>query len=488
MSDPQPLEGLSQRLAPANLQAEMGLLGALLASSGNSFDRVAFLRPEHFADPVNGRIFHAIATHVTAGEKVDAILLKTEFENSGVLEAVGGTPYLASLMTAFPGLALAEPYAKAIYDAWTRRQMIDAGTAVVNEAFGGAPTAQTLDEAMERIGDINQARTPWQRPGGFAEALKSVVETSEATFKSTGVAALHTGIKAVDRVWPAMLPGELYFLMARSRTGKTSALAQFVRHIARTIDDGCVYVCSWEMSTEAFGLVNLVGEGEWTADQIRAGQIGDAAAWLRFNELSTTVGQLPIEVNDRRGTFGRLAAAARAVHRRRGIKLLAMDHMDLVMRAEGQRFMQLNEWVPFVGYQFKELAKELEVPVVVLRQINKSRDTEEPTLNDLPFDGGQAADEAYALYRKEIDMGVEPPGLAAIKDTEKRANAMSDWLRQKREAAGVAKFYAVKRRFGPMLSAELTFHGPSMSLREPEPLFAQEEMPMDNYTRGESSW
>src|SRR5271166_1299329 len=134
-----PLLGLSQRLPPANIQAEQALLGALLANN-RAFERVAdFLQPEHFADPVHGRIYQAIARRVDAGNLADAITLKAEFEHAGVLDEVGGVAYLGQLLSAMVGIINAGEYGRAIYDAWMRRQLIDIGETVVNNAFGAEP-------------------------------------------------------------------------------------------------------------------------------------------------------------------------------------------------------------------------------------------------------------------------------------------------------------------------------------------------------------
>src|ERR1700761_6226737 len=131
-----PLFGLSQRLPPSNLQAEQALLGALL-SNNKAYDRVSeFLQPEHFADPVNGRIYAAIARRREADQIADAVTLKAEFEHSGVLDEVGGTAYLAQLLTAMVGIINVADYGRAIFDAWLRRQLIDIGETVVNNAFG----------------------------------------------------------------------------------------------------------------------------------------------------------------------------------------------------------------------------------------------------------------------------------------------------------------------------------------------------------------
>ena len=131
-----PLLGLSQRLPPSNVQAEQALLGALLANN-RAYERISeFLAPEHFADPIHGRIYQAIVRRIEAGQLADAVTLKAEFEHSGILEEVGGTAYLAQLLTAMVGIINASEYGRTIHDAWLRRQLIDIGETVVNNAFG----------------------------------------------------------------------------------------------------------------------------------------------------------------------------------------------------------------------------------------------------------------------------------------------------------------------------------------------------------------
>src|ERR1700756_5084227 len=152
-----PLFGLSQRLPPSNMQAEQALLGALL-SNNKAFDRVSeFLLPEHFADPVNGRIYAAIARRREANQIADAVTLKAEFEHSGVLEEVGGTAYLGQLLTAMVGIINAGEYGRAIHDAWLRRQLIDIGETVVNNAFGADPElggSQQIESAEQSLFDL----------------------------------------------------------------------------------------------------------------------------------------------------------------------------------------------------------------------------------------------------------------------------------------------------------------------------------------------
>ena len=158
-----PLLGLSQRLPPSNVQAEQALLGALLANN-RAYERVSeFLAPEHFADPIHGRIYQAIVRRIEAGQLADAVTLKAEFEHSGVLEEVGGTAYLAQLLTAMVGIINAGEYGRAIHDAWLRRQLIDIGETVVNNAFGA--DAGTRRRAADRGGGAVAVRARDRRRG-----------------------------------------------------------------------------------------------------------------------------------------------------------------------------------------------------------------------------------------------------------------------------------------------------------------------------------
>ena len=184
-----PLIGLSQRLPPANIQAEQALLGAVLANN-RAYERVAeFLAPDHFADPIHGRIYRAIVRRIEAGQLADAVMLKAEFEHSGVLEEVGGSAYLAQLLAAMVGIINASDYGRAIHDAWLRRQLIEIGETVVNNAFGADPeldgTAQI--EAVEQA--LFQLATNGTVAGGFMTVERALIEAihgAERAFKRAG--------------------------------------------------------------------------------------------------------------------------------------------------------------------------------------------------------------------------------------------------------------------------------------------------------------
>src|ERR1700710_1028656 len=213
------LLGLSQRVPPSNVQAEQALLGALLANN-KAYERVSdFLAPEHFADPVHGRIYQAIVRRVEAGQLADAITLKAEFEHSGLLEEVGGVAYLAQLLTAMVGIINAGEYGRAIHDAWLRRQLIDIGEVVVNNAFGaeaeldGRAQIELAESALFRLA------TQGGNDGGFVtfeRALTEAILGAERAFRRAGhVSGLSTGLRDLDKKTGGMHPSDLIILAGR---------------------------------------------------------------------------------------------------------------------------------------------------------------------------------------------------------------------------------------------------------------------------------
>lgn len=499
MSDNKGLYGISQRIPPSNLQAEQALLGALLANNKAYEKVVEFLKPHHFADPVHGRIYQAIVHRIENGSIADAITLKSDLENSGILDDVGGTQYLAQLLASMVGILNAGEYGQAIHDAWLRRQLITIGETAVNLAFGVDPEVNVRNVVAGAISELMELADELPTDSiDFAMAASEVVRKAEAAYKGeAGTGGLHTGIPSVDKLWSGMWPGRLYYLMARSRSGKTPFMAQICRSIARrfqreadenTRASDCVHIFSLEMSAEDFQAVNIAGESKWTGDQIKSGQIGSDSDWFEFDQKAIQIGKLPIIVDDGKYDMAELAMRARVVHRQKRSRLIAIDYLELIKRSEKQWRMGPSDWVVHLGYELKSLAKELGVPILALRQINKARDKADstrPAIGDLPYDGGQAADEIFALYRRELDMPPEPPGINFVRKAEDRAQKLWEWEEQKRVAAGQAEFIALKRRFGPTGTAHLRFVGSRMLFAEMELGQAQKEE-HDFFNRGEA--
>lgn len=474
------LFGISQRLPPSNVAAEQALLGALL-SNNKVIDRCEGLEPDHFADPINARIFHEARRLIDAGRLADAVTLKTVFQNAGVLEDVGGTAYLAQLLSAMVGIINAGDYAKVVKDTWMRRQLIDLAEQTSNLAFGADPTVDAEGVAsavMDRLLTLSERGDP-AAARSFSEIAEAAVRQSVAAYRGdAGHERIDTGIPSVDRLWRGMWPGQLYFVMARSNTGKTPFMLQIARHAAGTFLEASrstgkppahVHIWSLEMTAEDLMHVNLASTTRWAVDQIKAGQIGEATDWTEYEAAAKSLGSLPIHVDDPPSIdLPTLQRRSRAIRRRKNTKLILVDFRELIRRGPETTRMQLPEWVPYLSYGLKELAKATGTAVVALCQINKPEKgvmPEFPTINDLPYGGEQAADGVFGLFRPELYMDGEPPNLAGLAG-EKRANAISAWEERKRAVAGKGQFGVVKRRFGPKGMTWLAWNGPRMLLSD----------------------
>lgn len=475
-------------IIPAVIEVEQALLGSILANNA-AFERVgSFLLPDHFADPVHAMLYRMMAERIQQGRPVDALILKTDLEDDRMLEEAGGTPYLAQLLSCMVGITIAAEYGSSIRDAWAKREM-----AGILEEHKRRPDNRT---AQQVAADIISRLTELAEPTGVRPSLSQAAETllSEAEAAHQGHAGferLEVGLPSVDRLLGGLWPGNLYYLMARSGAGKTSALLQFCRYISRNLTDGShVHFFSLEMPVTDLLRVSVASESRWSARQIRGGEIGSADDWLEFKQISAAIGSLPIIVDDGPIDITALRLRARQIQRTKKTRLIVVDHLDLIRHDPRRRGMPKSEWIPQVGQDLKDLAKELGLPVLALCQVNKPRDDRapvRPTKDSLPYDGGQAADEIHALYRRELDMPEEPPGLAVLHSAEKRAAAKFEWDEQKRAARGTAEWLVLKSRFGALGTAHLKFDGPKQLFREALPadngLTAEE---LDMFTRGEA--
>ena len=309
-----PLLGLSQRLPPSNLQAEQALLGALLANN-RAYERVSeFLAPIHFADPIHGRIFQAIQRRIEAGSLADAVTLKAEFEHSGILEEVGGTAYLAQLLSSMVGIINAGDYGRAIHDTWLRRQLIDIGETVVNNAFGadaeldGAGQIEAAEQSLFQL-----ATEGGGGDGGFVTfetALTEAIKVAETAFAQSGhVTGLTTGLRDVDAKLGGLHPSDLLILAGRPGMGKTALATKIAFGAAKSLLEAAraqgpnvlpkahVAIFSLEMSAEQLATRLLSEESRISGDRIRRGDIGQKD-FDRFVEVSREIGQLPLQIDD----------------------------------------------------------------------------------------------------------------------------------------------------------------------------------------------
>ncbi len=473
-----PLLGLSQRQPPANMQAEQALLGALLANN-KAYERVSeFLAPEHFVDPVHGRIYQAIARRIEAGQLADGVTLKAEFEHSGILDEVGGTAYLAQLLSAMVGIINAGEYGRAVHDSWLRRQLIDLGETVVNRAFG----MEDELEGREQVEAAEQALFDLATRGGseggfvtFERALTEAIIGAERAFRRAGhVAGLSTGLRDLDSKLGGLHPSDLLILAGRPGMGKSALATKIAFGAARALvaearrdrPDGAatssIAIFSLEMSAEQLATRLLAEESRISGDNIRRGEIVQKD-FDKFVQVSREIASLPIHIDDTPAiTLSALRTRCRRLKRTRGLSLVVVDYLQLMRPSAGTRPENRVLEISQITQGLKALAKELVVPVLALSQLSRaveSREDKRPQLSDLRESGSieQDADVVLFIYRDEYYLQSRIPKQIGFDNDDKFHDAVQKWQTDMDSVHNKAEVAVAKQRHGPTGTINLLF-------------------------------
>jgi replicative DNA helicase len=475
-----PLLGLSQRQPPSNQQAEQALLGALLANN-KAYERVSeFLSPEHFVDPVHGRIYQAIVRRVEAGQLADAVTLRAEFEHSGLLDEVGGTSYFATLLMSMVGIINAGEYGRAVHDAWLRRQLIDIGEVVVNNAFGLEAELDGRQQIELAESELFRLATQGGNDGGFVtfeRALTDAILGAERAFRRAGhVSGLSTGLRDLDKKTGGLHPSDLMILAGRPGMGKTALATKIAFGAAHALvreaksadpnalPKGSVAVFSLEMSAEQLATRLLAEEARVSGDRIRRGEIGQRD-FDRFVQVSREIAGLPLHIDDTPAiTLSALRTRCRRLKRTKGLSLVVIDYLQLMRPSVGtkpeSRVLEISQ----ITQGLKAIAKELAVPVLALSQLSRaveSREDKRPQLSDLRESGTieQDADMVLFVYRDEYYLQQRAPKQMAFDSEDKFQSALDKWQRDMELVHNKAEILIEKQRHGPTGKIDVLFEG-----------------------------
>jgi len=438
------LRAMGGRVPPHDLDAEGAVLSAVLLSA-EAFDRVQeVLVPEHFYHDAHRRIFEAVLELHSQSKPVDLVSVAGWLRDRERLAQVGGTPYLATLADATPAVAHVEHHARVIREKWRVRQVISTCQSFAAEGYGDCGEPQAfIDRAEQAIFDI--ARIP---EGSTIVPVKDAIHgafqiLAEAARRGGGITGTPTGFTQLDRKMAGLHPGDLYIVAGRPGMGKTSLVLNMAVNVAlprrRAVDDpedgegdieepgDGVAFFSLEMPREQLASRLLAVEARVDVSRIRSGEMR-RDDWNKLTDAAARLGRLPIWLDDTPGlTLLDLRAKIRRLQAdlKRGegsgkIGLVCIDYLQLMQgrRDAASREQEISE----LSRGLKQLAKEMQVPVMALSQLNRSVETrttkdKRPQLSDLRESGAieQDADTIMFIYRDEYYFRDSPDkGVAEI--------------------------------------------------------------------------
>ena len=431
------------RVPPHSLEAEQSVLGGLLLDN-EMWDNVSeAVVAQDFYSRSHRLIFETIGGLIELGDPVDLITLSETLENEQQLEAAGGFVYLAEMMRNTPSAANIIAYAKIVRERAVTREMIHVANEIADAGYDtqGRTSADLLDFAETKVFQIAEARAnKSEGPENITSVLEKTVDRIEKLYQQPhdGVTGVSTGYSDLDKMTAGLQKSDLIIVAARPSMGKTTFAMNLAEHAAMT-EDKPALIFSLEMPSEQIMMRMLASLGRIDQTKIRTGQLGDED-WAR---LSSTMGLLiekgKMYIDDASGlTPTEVRSRARRIARDHGgISLIMIDYLQL-MRAPGfadNRTLEIAE----ISRSLKALAKELEVPVVALSQLNRSleqRADKRPVNSDLRESGSieQDADLIMFIYRDEV-------------------------YHDNSEFKGMAEIIIGKQRNGPIGRVPLTFQG-----------------------------
>ncbi|MFA5942812.1 MAG: replicative DNA helicase [Candidatus Paceibacterota bacterium] len=397
---------VNPKVPPHDTVAEQSVLGAVLLDKDAVIDVAEFLKPSHFYDERHGMIFSAMLSLYENHEPIDTVTVVAQLKKNGDLKAVGGASLVNELLNVVPTSAHAEKYGRIIHELFVKRSLIESAAMISELAFQEEGEAQELlDEAEAKIFAIAQHATKRDFMVIKDALAASFDRLDELHKRAGGLRGVPTGFTDLDMKLAGLQESNLIILAARPGTGKTAMILNIAQHIC-VKEKIPVGIFSLEMSKEELVDRLLVSQADIDAWRLKTGKLSDDD----FTKLSEAMGELaeaPMYIDDTPGiTLMEMRTKARRLQMEHGVKLIIIDYLQLA--DPGRRLDSRVQEVSIISQGFKNLARELKVPVLACSQLSRAveaRGTRVPELSDLRESGSieQDADVVMFLYREEAD-------------------------------------------------------------------------------------
>ncbi len=391
------------RVPPQSIEAELSVLGAMMLKKEAVTQAIEMLHAHEFYRQAHRAVFEAMEGLVRDGEPVDIVTVTESLKKSGRLDQVGGISFLANLTNSVPSTANLAHYAKIVKEKALLRALIDASTEIAGAAYEASEdVARQLDDAEQKIlaiagGRITGSFTPIKEVVFDAVDRVSVLARSKG-----GITGLSTGLTTLDSVTRGLQKSDLIVVAARPAMGKTAFVLNLATHVA--LQGKTVAFFSLEMPREQLMHRIFCAEGQIDATRLARGELDDDE-WSRLVKVADRMLKAELYFDDTSSTTVMdIRTRARRLKSEHGLDLIAIDYLQLIQapgRAENRTLA-----VAEMTRSLKVLARELEVPIIVLSQLSRAtegRSDKRPMLSDLRESGSieQDADIVMFLYRED---------------------------------------------------------------------------------------
>lgn len=408
------------RTPPHTTETEKALLGALMIRPEGFSESVDVISQEAFYSEKHRIIYRAMLALYGKSEPIDIESVRAKLQDQGDLEKIGGSTYLAELVSEVPAASNARHYASQVQKKYMLRSLIDAGEYVAELGFDEAEELdETLDKAEKKIYEVTSTPT-LSKFTSLRESLAGAWQRLEHLQEHKDeLRGIRTGFKDLDAMLAGLQKSDLIILAARPSMGKTALALDIARQTA-ILHNNVVGVFSLEMSAQQLVDRMVAAEARVNSWNLRTGRISEKDDFERIRDSYDRLSQAPIFIDDQPGNnILKMRAVARRLKREQGLGLLIVDYLQLMIPTGARATDSMVQQVTEISRSLKTLARELDVPVLALSQLSRAVEQRrgKPRLSDLRDSGSieQDADVVMFIHRDDkMNENSERPNIAEI--------------------------------------------------------------------------
>ncbi len=454
---------LDNKELPHNIEAEQGIIGAILLNNEIYFEISDKINAESFYEPVHRIIYDVVSKFISKGQLATPITLKSYFEVEKNLDEIGGSNYLVRLANSAVSLDYAKSYAQIIYDLAVRRGLYELGGKVQHNAIEKnieVRPEDLIEDAERQLYQIAEKGSTSTNIHTFQSSVEEAIELAKKAFeKDSSVVGISSEFIDLDAKLGGFHPSDLIIIAGRPSMGKTSLATNIAFNIAKNAHasndtDSSVLFFSLEMSSEQLARRILSEQAKISSNDIRRGNLSE-------NDLDSLVSvskavlEIPLFIDDTPAVnIGTLSSRARRLKRTNGLGVIVVDYLQLLRPSKTSRNESRVLEISEITQGLKALAKELNIPIIALSQLSRQveqREDKKPQLSDLRESGSieQDSDVVMFIYREEyyLEKNAPSPGTPEF----------IEWQQKMDEIHGQADLLIMKQRHGPTGNIKLSF-------------------------------